>query len=428
MKLSVRDEKIIWHPYTQHGINKRSIGIVKASGAWLYDEAGRKYLDATSSWWTCTHGHSHPYIASRVSKQIKKLEHVIFAGFTHKPAVDLASGLLKQLPSNQKRIFFSDNGSTAVEVALKMCIQFWYNKGKSKTEFIAFKNAYHGDTFGAMSVSARGAFSAPFAKGLFNVHFIDAPIKGFEKRSLAQMKALLEKRSGRIAGFIFEPIVQGVAGMVMQNADGLDQLIKLCKQRNVFTIADEVFTGFGRTGKFFASDRLKQKPDLFCLSKGLTGGTMALGVTSCTAEIYKGFYSKDRSKTFFHGHSFTANPIACAAAGASLELMNAPRTWRQIRMINQMHKEFGKKLIGAAKYNFRTLGTIMAFDIPSKAVHGYFNTIRDKAVPYFLARGIVLRPLGNIVYVVPPYCITKRELKYIYEVILKFLKHIEKDQ
>ncbi|MBI4929267.1 MAG: adenosylmethionine--8-amino-7-oxononanoate transaminase [Bacteroidetes bacterium] len=422
MSLSSRDKNIIWHPYSQHQLNPDSIGIVKAKGAYVYDQKGKKYIDALSSWWTSIHGHTHPYIAKKVFTQLKKLEHVIFAGFTHEPAVELAERLLKKLPKNQKRIFFSDNGSTAVEVALKMSFQYWYNKGTPKTKVIAFENAYHGDTFGAMSVSERGAFTKPFDFGLFDVAFIDAPIKGKETESIQQLTSAINHQPSTIAAFIFEPIVQGVAGMVIHEAKALSEMIRICKANNIFTIADEVFTGFGRTGKFFASDYLSEKPDMVCLSKGLTGGTMAMGVTSCTAEIFNAFLSEDRMKTFFHGHSFTANPVACSASLASLDLIEKKSTKESIKRITKRHEKFSKALIGNKSIKeIRKIGVVLAIELKTSGETSYFNSIRDKATKFFLGKGILLRPLGNVIYLVPPYCISDKDLDYIYNSIEEFI-------
>ncbi len=427
MNLTQRDKRIIWHPYTQHRLNPDSIGIVKGKGTYVFDEHGKKYIDALSSWWTCIHGHSHPYIAKKVSKQLKQLEHVIFAGFTHEPAVELAERLLKKFPKNQKRIFFSDNGSTAVEVALKMSFQYWYNKGIPKTKVIAFKNDYHGDTFGAMAVSDRGAFSKPFESHLFDVLFIDAPVKGKEKESVIQLRYQISNLGSQISSFIFEPLVQGVAGMIVHNAEALSEMIRICRENQIFTIADEVFTGFGRTGKFFATDHLTDKPDMMCLSKGLTGGTMAMGVTSCTDEVFDAFLSKDRINTFFHGHSFTANPVACAASLASMDLMEQKETWKRIRRIGNKHNKFKLKVesqkskVKGKIQEIRRMGTILAIELKTSGETSYFNSIRDKAVKFFLDKGILLRPLGNVIYLVPPYCITDKDLDYIYDSILEFL-------
>ncbi len=427
MSLTKRDKNIIWHPYTQHQLNPDSIGIVKAKGVLLYDEQGKKYIDALSSWWTCLHGHSHPYIARKVSSQLKKLEHVIFAGFTHQPSVELAERLLKRLPKNQSRIFFSDNGSTSVEVALKMCFQYWFNKGKPRLKVVAFKNGYHGDTIGAMSISERGAFSKPFESQLFDVHFIDPPTKGKEITSLNQLKAFIERWPNAISCFIFEPLLQGVAGMVPHDGSMLSKMISLCKQNTIFTIADEVFTGFGRTGKFFATDHIKNKPDIYCLSKGLTGGVVPMGITSCTEKIFRAFLSKDRKKTFFHGHSFTANPIACSAALASMDLLDRKSTWLRIDSIVKKHSLFKDQILKSQSQfikkikEVRQMGTVLAIELKTTGETSYFNSIRDKTITFFYAKGILLRPLGNVIYLVPPYCISDKDLDYIYDSILEFL-------
>ncbi|TAL58942.1 MAG: adenosylmethionine--8-amino-7-oxononanoate transaminase [Bacteroidetes bacterium] len=424
--LSVRDRKTIWHPYTQHQLHPDSIGIVKANGAYVYDDKGKRYIDALSSWWTCIHGHSHPYIAKKVSVQLKKLEHVIFAGFTHEPAVELAERLLKKLPKNQKKIFFSDNGSTAVEVALKMSFQYWHNKGTPKTKVIAFKNAYHGDTFGAMSVSDRGAFSKPFASNLFDAIFIDAPIKGKEQEVVSNFRLQVSGCKDKVASFIFEPLVQGVAGMVIHEAEALSEMIRICRENKIFSIADEVFTGFGRTGKFFATDYLSEKPDMMCLSKGLTGGTMAMGVTSCTEDIFNAFLSEDRMKTFFHGHSFTANPVACSASLASMDLMERKETRQSIKRIAKRHEQFSKRIKGnKAIKEIRGIGVIFAIELKTSDETSYFNSIRDKAAKFFLDKGILLRPIGNVIYLVPPYCISDKDLDYIYTSIEEFIRELE---
>ena len=422
MNLLKRDKRFIWHPYTSAKTRLDPISIVKGKGAYLYDDKGKRYIDAVSSWWTNIHGHAHPYIAKRVSAQLKKLEHVIFAGFTHEPAVHLAEKLLSRLPSSQKKIFYSDNGSTAVEVALKMAIQYWKNKGEKRNKIIAFKNAYHGDTFGAMSVSGRTQFTLPFIPYLFEVEFIDAPIPGNEGNSLSQLQAKIRSKHKNIAAFIFEPLVQGTAGMIIHQPEGLEALIQCCRKNNIIAIADEVMTGFGRTGKFFATDFIRGKPDIYCLSKGLTGGTMALGVTSCTEKIYRAFVSNDSSKTFFHGHSYTANPVACSAAIASLELFDRAETNRSIKRIEKRHAAFAKVVkqhrnVSAVRHR----GTILAIELKTNNKTSYFNKIRDKAYDFFIKRGIILRPLGNILYILPPYCISDKDLTYIYRSVIRFL-------
>ena len=412
--LTERDLDTIWHPYTQMKTAMPPIPIVRGEGAGLFTEDGKEYIDAVSSWWVNIHGHAHPHIAKKVSEQLSTLEHVIFAGFTHPVAVELAEGLLGILPASQKKIFYSDNGSTAVEVALKMCLQYWANKGEKRTRIIAFNNSYHGDTFGAMAVSARSAFTAPFESLLFDVVYLDTP----NADNIEQLKTSLAQIKEEVAAFIYEPLVQGSGGMLMYEAQYLDQLLAFCRENNILSIADEVMTGFGRTGKLFASEYLSQQPDIVCLSKGLTGGTMALGVTSCTQAIYDAFLSDDRLKTLFHGHSFTANPIACAAALASLELTLLPATMENIRRIAAKHQVFASKIKGHAKVRaVRQTGTIIAFDWNTGGNTSYFSSLRDTLYNFFLEKGIILRPLGNIIYILPPYCISDEQLDYIYSSI-----------
>jgi adenosylmethionine-8-amino-7-oxononanoate aminotransferase len=387
------------------------VPIVRGEGACLYDENGKCYIDAVSSWWVNIHGHAHPYIAQKVAGQLKKLEHVIFAGFTHEPAIELAERLLKLLPDNQAKVFYSDNGSTAVEVAIKMCLQYWHNQGIQRTKILAFNNAYHGDTFGAMAVSGRSAFTAAFDSLLFEVEFIDLPYAA----NIGNLKSQISNLKSDLACFIFEPLVQGSAGMIMYEAQYLDELIKHCQKEGVLTIDDEVFTGFGRTGKNFACDHLTGKPDIMCFSKGLTGGTMAMGITTCTQKIYDAFLSEDRLKTLFHGHSYTANPVACSAALASMDLFLEDSTRENIRRIEDSHRQFGVRIKDHPKVRtIRQTGTIIAMEWETGSNTSYFSSLRDKLYKYFLDAGIILRPLGNVLYILPPYCITDEQLNYIY--------------
>lgn len=414
MSLVERDLAVIWHPYTQMKTAQPPIPIVRGEGACLHAEDGTKYIDAISSWWVNIHGHAHPYIARKIAEQLHLLEHAIFAGFTHPGAIELAERLLAILPSNQQKAFYSDNGSTAVEVAIKMCLQYWHNKGEQRTTILAFKNAYHGDTFGAMSVSGRSAFTAAFDSLLFGVEFIDLP----DADNIEQIKSQISGLQSQICSFIFEPLVQGSAGMVMYDAQYLEELMAHCRQEDVLLIADEVFTGFGRTGKNFAVDHVQTQPDIICFSKGLTGGTMAFGLTTCTQAIYDAFLSDDKMKTLFHGHSYTANPIACAAALASLDLFLDPVTQQNIDRIAARHAEFADKIKGHQSIKTtRQTGTILAMEWQTGNDTSYFNGLRDKLYHYFLNKGIILRPLGNIIYILPPYCITNAELDYIYSTI-----------
>lgn len=416
--LSERDQQVIWHPYTQMQLSSPPVAITKGEGVYLVDEDGNKYIDAVSSWWVNIHGHSHPYIAQKVAEQLLKLEHTIFAGFTHEPAVLLAERLLKILPGNQARIFYSDNGSTAVEVAVKMALQYWSNKGQSRKKIIALEHAYHGDTFGAMAVSARSSFTDPFSSLLFDVIRIPFPAKEMEAGTVETLKQQIHTNEGQIAAFIVEPLVLGAGGMLMYDAAILDQLINICRENNIITIADEVMTGFGRTGKLFACDYIKTSPDIICLSKAITGGTMPLGVTSCTQEIFNGFLSDDRSRTFFHGHSYTANPVACAAALASLDLLLTRECIQNIQRITKQHTCFIDRNKNKPMFkNLRSIGTILAMDFNSPEQTSYFNSLRDQLYNYFIDKKILLRPLGNTIYVMPPYCISDDELEDVYNTI-----------
>lgn len=420
--LAERDRAVIWHPFTQMQTAPLPVPIVRGEGSVLYGADDREYLDMISSWWVNLHGHAHPHIAQRVSEQLTTLEHVIFAGFTHQPAVELAERLLTILPPNQAKVFYSDNGSTAVEVALKMAFQYWHNIDLPRRKVVALENAYHGDTFGAMAVGGRSAFSAPFAPFLFDVDFLPCPTAGQEQAVLERAKELF---SGDVAAFIVEPLVQGSGGMIMYESETLDALISLARQHGVLIIADEVMTGFGRTGKLFASDYLREKADLMCLSKGLTGGTVALGVTTCTQAIYDAFLSTNKLRTLFHGHSFTANPLACAAALASMDLLLSDETQVSIQRISENHAAFARRLATYATVgNIRQRGTLLAFDLLVGEETSYFNTIRDVAYNFLMERGVLMRPLGNVLYLMPPYCTTDEQLAYTHEQIIALLQTI----
>jgi adenosylmethionine---8-amino-7-oxononanoate aminotransferase len=422
MSLSSRDLQSVWHPYTQMKNAGPPLAIVRGEGAYLFDDKGKKYIDAISSWWVNLHGHAHPYIAQKVFEQLQTLEHVIFAGFTHEPAVRLAERLLEILPANQEKIFYSDNGSTAVEVALKLAIQFWHNKGYKKNKILVFEHSYHGDTFGSMSVSARGAFTDAFSSMLFDVITVPFPTEKTGLETIAVLKKIISAEKENIAAFIFEPLVLGAGGMLMYEAELLDKLLDMCRSAGILTIADEVMTGFGRTGKLFASGYLNSEPDIICLSKGITGGTMALGATSCSGEVFNAFYSEDKAMTFFHGHSYTANPVACAAALASMDLLLQDTCTENIERISEQHAQFAKELKkNPAVEKVRVQGTILAFDVISAEHTSYFNNLRDGLYDHFLEEGILLRPLGNTLYLMPPYCISNQDLAVIYQSIEKKL-------
>lgn len=417
------EENYIWHPFTQMKTTTTPLHVVKAKDCTLFTADGKEYIDAISSWWVNIHGHCNETIANAVTAQLHTLEHVIFAGITHTPAIELSRKLISVLPANFVKLFFSDDGSTSVEVALKMAIQYWHNQGIQKTTIIAFENAYHGDTFGAMSVAERNAFNAAFDPFLFDVKRLPLPNANNFKAVQQQFSAIAS--SGDVAAFIFEPLVQGAAGMLMYEAVYLDDLIALAIQHNIICIADEVMTGFGRTGKNFAIEYLQNKPDIICLSKGITGGFMPLGVTACAQKIFDAFYTDDKMKTFFHGHSYTANPLACAAAIASLNLLTDPLCQLQIKNIMSSHEQFAASV---AKHPFlkavRQQGTILALELNTKERTSYFNNIQQQAYEHYLSKGIFLRPLGNVVYIMPPYCISSHELNAVYTCVEQSLSHI----
>lgn len=421
--LKLSDEKYIWHPYTFQKDRIPAIPIVRGEKSTLIDEDGNKYIDAVSSWWVNIHGHGNKFIAKKIYEQAKKLQQVIFTQFTHEPAIELAEKLLNVLPGDFKKIFYSDDGSTSTEVAIKMAIQYWKNIGDNKrNKIIAFHNSYHGDTFGAMSISERGIYTFAFQDKLFDVVFIDTP----DGKNLDAIKNEIEKYKDEIICFIYEPLLQGAGGMLMHQPEDLNPLLHYLKQEKIILIADEVLTGFYRTGKFFAGNYMETKADIICLSKALTGGTIALGVTACTQNIYDAFVSDDKTKTLFHGHSFTANALACVAALASFELTTKGSCVKSVENIISQHRKFFKKLTIFEKKNFiknvRQIGTIIAFEVCTPGNDNYLNNISTNFTKFSMERGVYLRSMGNTIYVMPPYCITSKELKKIYSVISEFIE------
>jgi len=401
----------IWHPYTQHFYSSDLPEIEYARGAYLHTKDSRRILDAISSWWVNIHGHCHPHIVQAIANQAARLEQVIFAGFTHEPAERLALELGKWLPKELQTLFFSDNGSTSVEVALKMALGFFHHRGENRKKVIALEGAYHGDTFGAMAVGARGGFHRPYESHLFEV--IRVPCND---------PAVLEKvfqKNPDVAALIVEPLVLGAGGMQMYPSEILRKMAQLCRDAGSLFIADEVMTGFGRTGTFLACEQADIVPDLVCLSKGITGGFLPLGVTLARQEIYDGFYSADRNRTFFHGHSYTANPIACAAAVASLEVFKSEESLSRVRRMSDWHS---KRLAKLAEHpgisSTRVCGSIAAMDL-AVSDSGYLSQIGPELYREFLAEGVLLRPLGNVVYLLPPYCVTENDINEVYDVIEK---------
>ena len=421
MTLTQRDQQYLWHPYTQHKTAAAPIAIIKGEGALLWDDHDKEYIDAIASWWVNPFGHSNKFIADAIYKQLTTLEHVLFGGFTHEPAVLVAEKLIEILPKNQQKIFFSDNGSTAVEVAIKVALQYFYNKGEKKTTVVAFEDAFHGDTFAAMAASGISFYTQAFEGMFIDVVRIPVPIKGQEQSSFDALEVVIKNYN--CAGFIFEPLVQGAAGMVMYAPENLDRLIEICNQNNVITIADEVMTGFGKTGKNFACDYLTKVPDAICLSKALTGGTIPMAVTTFTQELFDGFYSDDINKALFHGHTFTANPTGCAAALASMTLLETPEMQANIARINQSHLAFQKHIEKHPKVSTtRVLGVIFALEVKVDGEASYYGALRNKLYDFFIQNGIILRPVGNIVYILPPYIISQSQLEKVYTIVEQALE------
>jgi len=422
--LSDRDKKVVWHPFTQMKTAKTPVVIVKAKDTLLFDEDGKQYIDINSSWWVNVHGHGREEIKEAMSAQFEQIDHVIFAGATHPKAIELAERIVEKLPENFKKVFFSDNGSTAVEVALKMVIQFWYNQGKEKKKFVALEGAYHGDTFGAMSIGQRGYFNQPFESYFFDVDYLRFPTEESEDEILKDAEQFF--KNDDVAGLIVEPLVQGSAGMRIYSARFLDKLVKLAKKHGVLVIFDEVMTGFGRTGKFFAMDHCQEKPDIACLSKGLTAGVIPLGLTVATQEIFDAFYADEPTKALLHGHSFTGNAIACAVACASLDVFEQKVTFEHIDRISKQQLAFKSDLEETFPFvDVQVLGTILSVVVNTPGETSYFNSIKLDAVSFFKERGIWLRPLGNVLFFNPPYCITESELKHCYETLKEFLSSVK---
>jgi adenosylmethionine---8-amino-7-oxononanoate aminotransferase len=422
----------IWHPFTQEALDPAPIRITRAEGVYLYTDDGRRFIDGISSWWVNLHGHGHPAIVAAIAAQAARIDHVLLAGFTHDAAEELRGCLRGILPPNLSHIFFSDDGSTAVEVALKMAVQYWQNIGRpEKKAIVALDHAYHGDTVGAMSVGASSSFSDPFRELLFPVHRVHSaycyrcPV-GKTRATCAidcveQLRRLLEEKHGEIAAMIVEPLLQGAGGMIVHPVEFLQRVRRLCTEHDVLLIADEVLTGFGRCGKMFACELAGVAPDLMCLSKGLTGGVLPMGATVCTPEIHHAFVSDDRGRTFCHGHSYTGNPIAAAAAVASYGIFEREPVFERIRRIAEIHRE---RLAAIKDHpavgDVRSIGTMAAVELRADDP-GYASKLRPKLYKFFLDAGVLLRPLGNIVYILPPYVITSGELHFVHDRIAESL-------
>ncbi len=418
--LSERDKKIMWHPFTQEKTAALPIAVKSAKGCYIYDENDNAYLDLISSWWVNLHGHGHPGIAQAIYQQALKLEHVLFAGFTHKPAVELCERLKAQLPEDLSRFFFSDNGSTSIEIALKMAYQYWFNQGiTEKKIFLSFEGDYHGDTFGAMSVGAQSGFYEPFKTFLFSVLTFpfpetwqgDATYEEKEKQALTILEQHLDQHGDQIAALVVEPLVQGASGMRMCRPEFLKKVIECVQAHGILVIFDEVMTGFGRTGSLFAFEQVGIIPDFLCVSKGLTGGFLPLALTITSEKIYEAFLGDHFSKAFAHGHTYTANPLGCAAACASLTLTLDDKTQLALKTIHECHQNGLSYLSKQGSFiKYRSRGTIAAFDLP-QATPEYMQSLKK----HFLSEGLLIRPIGKTIYLLPPYTITSSELERTYE-------------
>ncbi|WP_299884544.1 adenosylmethionine--8-amino-7-oxononanoate transaminase [uncultured Lacinutrix sp.] len=414
MSIKERDKRYIWHPLKQHQLQPESLAIVKAKNCILTDEDGNEYIDAIASWYTCMYGHCNDYIIEKAYRQMQQLDQIMFSDFTHEPAVKLSEELIKILPQGQDKIFFNDNGSTAVEAGIKMALQYYFNNNEKRSTFIAFDNGFHGDTFGAMSVSGLSVYNGPFEDFLIDVKRIPTPDGTNENQILNLLKNYISEYN--IAGFIYEPLVQGAAGMKIHDSNGLNAILKVCKAHQILTIADEVMTGFGKTGRYFASDYIETKPDIMCLSKALTAGLVPMAITSCSQKIYNRFLSNEMAKGFFHCHTYSANPVACAAAIAGIELLNSKDIQDNISRVSEAHRNFNSRIKNHPKVKTsRHIGVIFALDLNTKMER--YGDLRDKLLKFFMDRGVFLRPLGQTIYIQTPYTISDKQLDKIYQVI-----------
>jgi adenosylmethionine---8-amino-7-oxononanoate aminotransferase len=423
----------IWHPFTQQATDPPPIRVKRAEGVYLYTEDGHRIIDGISSWWVNLHGHGHPAIVAAIGEQAARIDHVLLAGFTNDTVEELATRLRKVLPEQLAHIFFSDDGSTAVEVALKMAVQYWKNIGRpEKNAIVALEHAYHGDTVGAMSAGDDSGFTESFRTLLFPVHRVHSaycyrcPVG--KKRATCdiecteKLRHLLEQKHGEIAAVLVEPLLQGAGGMIVHPTEFLQRVRRMCTEFGVLLIDDEVLTGFGRCGRMFAGEIAGVTPDLMCVSKGLTGGVLPMAATVCTNEIHEAFFGGDSSRTFYHGHSYTGNPIAAAAGVASLKIFEREPVFERIAMIAKIH---GERLAAIREHpavgDVRAIGTMAAVELKADDP-GYFSKLGPKLYKFFIDAGVLLRPLGNVIYILPPYVISSAELNFVHDRIAEALE------
>ncbi len=405
----------VWHPFTQHALQTDFPAIARASGVWLETDDGRRIIDAISSWWVTTHGHGEPRIAAAIADQAARLDQIIFATYTHEPAEQLARALVRLAPAGLSHVFYSDSGSTAVEVALKMALGYWASRGEPRTLFAALEHGYHGDTTAAMSAGARGLFSAPYEPMLFDVARIPFPAAGSEQATLKALDRACRDRS--IAALIVEPLILGAGGMLTYAPAVLAAMAEICRRSGTLLIADEVLTGWGRTGTLFACEAAGVSPDILCTAKGLTGGSLPLAATLATPAIFDAHYATDRRRTFFHSSSYTANPIACAAALANVAIWETEPVIARVEQLAARQSAHLARLAGDRRFtSLRQCGTIAALDVAAQDA-GYLAGVGPRIARAAAARGVLLRPLGHTIYVMPPYCIGAAELDVVYDTI-----------
>lgn len=427
------DKRHVWHPFTQHQTERDPVVVASAKGASLFDEQGNEILDLISSWWTCIHGHAHPALVKALTQQAQALEHVMFAGFTHPPAANLAKALAGVLPGDLNRVFFSDNGSTSVEVALKLAYQYHRNKGdEARTEFIALEGGYHGDTLGAMSLGRGSDFFTLFQDLMCTVHPMPYPhtwegdesVEEREASAIQLLADLIDTRGSNTAAIILEPLMQGASGCRIARPVFIEAISNMAREAGILVIYDEVATGFGRTGTMFACEKVGFTPDIICLSKGLTAGVLPMAVTVARDEIFNAFLSNSFSTALAHGHTFTANPLACAVASRSLQLFEEEATLARIGEIEARNKQCLDRLLAHPKAEHpRVIGSLLAFELAGSQGH-YKTADGERLRDWYLKNGLNIRPLGPTIYLMPPYCINDEEMTRAYDGMIAGLDSI----
>ncbi len=421
---------MIWHPFSSQASGAQPVKIVRGEREYLFDAEGKRYIDAIASWWTMIHGHNHPQIVEAINSQLQMLDHVMLAGFTHESAERLDAALIGLAGKQFTHTFFSDSGSTAVEVMLKLAVQYWHNIGQPrKHTFIKFESAYHGDTVGAMSAAGASIFNRAFEPLLFRTQAFRYPQTDRDLAVLDEMEQFVRQNRDTVAGIVVEPLIAAAGGMLFQEPQLLRAVEKICRNYDLLLLFDEVFTGLGRTGEMFAYNHAKVAPDLVSLAKGLTGGVLPLAATLVSERVHSAFVSSDPLHTFYHGHTMTGNPVGCAAALASLDLITNRGVLANTRALQQKMLRYWRNLeaIFPDKINgVRSLGAVSAANLQARGTaSGYVFApgieMRQKA----LGHGVILRPLGDVIYVTPPYNISDAALEKIFACIGELLNDYE---